>query len=93
MSHRASQLHTQLIEQSQEIELGCRQFPDAYFMTGEYEDDLSLNKLAVAICNTCPIRQLCLDYAMEANEPYGIWGGKTASQRRHTRYGKSKVSK
>jgi hypothetical protein len=90
MNYRASQLHIQLSEQAQEIELGCRSFPDAYFMTGESEDDMSLNKLAISICNACPLQQLCLDYAMEANEAYGIWGGKTSSQRKRVRY--SKVS-
>lgn len=90
MNHRAAQLHIQLTEQAQDIELGCRSYPDAYFMTHESEDDMTLNALAIQICKACPLQQVCLDYAMEANEAYGIWGGKTSSQRKKKRY--SKVS-
>ena len=37
---------------------------------------------AVAICGDCPVRQQCLDHALERREPLGIWGGKTPYQRR-----------
>jgi hypothetical protein len=37
---------------------------------------------AVAICAQCPVRQQCLDHALQRREPLGIWGGKTAGQRR-----------
>ena len=37
---------------------------------------------AVAICAECPVRQQCLDHALQRREPLGIWGGKTAYQRR-----------
>jgi hypothetical protein len=37
---------------------------------------------AKRICNTCPIKQKCLDYALYWNEQYGIWGGTTVRERR-----------
>jgi WhiB family redox-sensing transcriptional regulator len=37
---------------------------------------------ALAICSTCPVQLECLEYALEARERYGIWGGKTEKQRR-----------
>jgi WhiB family redox-sensing transcriptional regulator len=37
---------------------------------------------ALAICATCPVQRECLDYALEARERFGIWGGKTEKQRR-----------
>jgi len=37
---------------------------------------------AVAICTTCPVQMECLEYALEARERYGVWGGKTEKQRR-----------
>lgn len=40
---------------------------------------------AVAICAFCPIRQDCLDYAIENCLDHGIWGGKTTRQRRTIR--------
>lgn len=40
--------------------------------------DVSAEK---AICWTCPVRQACLDYALDAGESFGIWGGLTAKER------------
>jgi WhiB family redox-sensing transcriptional regulator len=37
---------------------------------------------ALAICATCPVRSDCLDYAVEARERFGVWGGMTEKQRR-----------
>lgn len=31
-------------------------------------------KIAVAICRTCKVRDLCLDYAIQHREVHGIWG-------------------
>ena len=36
---------------------------------------------ATAVCNQCSVRQECLDYAIEAEEVFGIWGGLSASAR------------
>lgn len=42
------------------------------------------NKEAEAkiICNFCPVKALCAEYSILADEPYGVWGGITASERR-----------
>lgn len=32
-------------------------------------------EVARSLCNTCPLRQRCLDLALEGEEPWGIWGG------------------
>jgi WhiB family transcriptional regulator, redox-sensing transcriptional regulator len=40
---------------------------------------------AQAVCVTCPVRDECLAYAMEWEEPDGVWGGLTPSQRRALR--------
>ena len=37
---------------------------------------------AKGICQDCPIRNLCLEYALTADEEFGIWGGFTTSERR-----------
>lgn len=39
-------------------------------------------KEAKAVCARCPVRQECLDYSMEANEKFGVWGGLTERERR-----------
>jgi hypothetical protein len=36
----------------------------------------------IELCNTCPIKEQCLEQGMEKeNLPFGIWGGKLAGQR------------
>ena len=38
---------------------------------------------AKAVCQVCPVRVECTEYAMTIREPYGIWGGLTETERRH----------
>lgn len=37
---------------------------------------------AKAICESCPVQQQCLQYAIAVREPEGIWGGTTFVERR-----------
>jgi len=34
------------------------------------------------VCFGCPVRQACLDYALEHHIPYGVWGGTSERERR-----------
>ena len=34
------------------------------------------------ICHECPVREACLQYALDTREPYGVWGGLTEDERR-----------
>jgi WhiB family redox-sensing transcriptional regulator len=40
---------------------------------------------ALAICAACPVRDECLEFALTTNQPDGVWGGATESQRRRLR--------
>ena len=40
---------------------------------------------AKAVCERCPVREACLDYALATWQRFGIWGGLTDGQRRHLR--------
>jgi WhiB family transcriptional regulator, redox-sensing transcriptional regulator len=44
--------------------------PEIWF--AESPDDLERAK---ALCAGCPVRQACLDGAIERREPAGVWGG------------------
>ena len=33
------------------------------------------------VCSECPIREACLEYALERAERWGIWGGATPRER------------
>lgn len=37
---------------------------------------------AKAICRQCPVKDPCLEYALEIGEGYGVWGGVGARERR-----------
>lgn len=39
----------------------------------EQLDDIARAK---ALCGECPVRDECLEAALERKEPYGVWGGK-----------------
>ena len=36
---------------------------------------------AKAVCEVCPVLTQCRQYALDAAEPYGIWGGMTPLER------------
>ena len=44
---------------------------------------------ARALCARCPVLSECLDYALAAGEPHGIWGGLNELQRRRLLRAKS----
>ncbi|MFO7249314.1 MAG: WhiB family transcriptional regulator [Actinomycetes bacterium] len=52
------------------VEIPCRNDPDLWF--AESPEDVEFAK---ALCGGCPIRQACLDRALERAEPWGVWGG------------------
>lgn len=36
----------------------------------------------VAVCETCPVAEQCLAFAVENNEKHGVWGGRSERSRR-----------
>jgi WhiB family redox-sensing transcriptional regulator len=59
----------------------CRQADPELWFPEPDEDD----RAAKLICGWCPVRSECLAWAMDANEPYGIYGGLTPDERRRAR--------
>lgn len=67
-----------------QYEGACRDTdPELFFldpsMRGLNKRTRELN--AVKICNTCPVKQACLDHALSVPEIFGVWGGMTEEQR------------
>jgi hypothetical protein len=53
--------------------------PDAF--TEESAEDREVREaVAIEICGTCPLRQTCFEYAMEALPEFGVWAGFTADE-------------
>lgn len=46
-----------------------------------FPENAADTEAAKAICETCPVKNECLDHALANNEP-GIWGGTTGKERR-----------
>lgn len=52
-------------------DIPCQQEdPELWF--AEKPEDVEFAK---ALCHTCPVREACLDGALERREPWGVWGG------------------
>lgn len=60
----------------------CSQLPHVFFPEDEPDVYLrkKLIKVAKDVCNDCPVRLRCFDYALSAGM-VGIWGGTTAEER------------
>lgn len=80
------QLYESLIKQIDEAEtiVPCRD-TDAELWFIEKEVPGNTYKVAVQLCQTCPVMKQCGEYAIEAEEMHGIWGGLTVMQRRKMR--------
>ena len=66
-------------------EAACREHDNLLFF-GPDQGESELEKQgrearAKAICQRCPVSAPCLEFAMETNQKYGIWGGLTDKER------------
>ena len=57
----------------------CRGVDPAVFYPVSDEDDAPEAK---EICDECPVREPCLEYALTVREKHGVWGGRTERERR-----------
>lgn len=58
--------------------------PDAW-----YTNDEAQIEYAMLHCAACPVRRHCRDYAVSADEEFGIWGMTTPEMRRNITKGKA----
>lgn len=59
--------------------------PEIFFPPGEGQTAWPRIDKAKSICETCPVLELCLEFALRTNAQYGIWGGTTAGERKRIR--------
>lgn len=64
-------------------EAACAPLDPAVFFPESEEPEASAE--AKIICETCPVRELCLEYALATNQSDGVWGGLDAGHRRRMR--------
>ena len=81
-ARKAEALYLDLIAAVDELGgVPCSIFPDAYFPEDLGPGELQGRKMARELCQRCPLRLQCLEYALEAREQFGIWGGLTTRER------------
>ncbi len=51
--------------------------PEAFFVRG-----VAASRSAIRVCERCPVKEPCLQYALENRIEFGVWGGTTERQRR-----------
>jgi WhiB family redox-sensing transcriptional regulator len=56
----------------------CKSTKQVDFHSEDYQEV----KRAIAFCRDCPVKTACLNYALENNIKYGVWGGTSAYARR-----------
>lgn len=51
--------------------------PDRFFVRG-----IAQARPVIRVCERCPVKDACLNYALENDINFGVWGGLTERQRR-----------
>jgi WhiB family redox-sensing transcriptional regulator len=61
----------------------CRdEDPDLFFPIGSTGPALVQTEEAKEVCRGCPVREQCLEWAMENGQDSGVWGGLAEAERR-----------
>ncbi|MGP2436225.1 WhiB family transcriptional regulator [Streptomyces sp. JW3] len=61
----------------------CRdEDPDLFFPIGTSGPALLQTEQAKAVCHHCPVRDQCLEWALDTGQSIGVWGGTDENERR-----------
>jgi WhiB family redox-sensing transcriptional regulator len=61
----------------QDFSLCAETDPEAFF-----PEKGGSTREAKKVCRACPVKSDCLDYALETDQKFGIWGGMSERERR-----------
>lgn len=67
-----------------QYEGACREVdPESFFLEPSMRgaNKRKREQSAIAVCNTCPVKQACLKHALSVPEVYGVWGGMNEEDR------------
>jgi WhiB family redox-sensing transcriptional regulator len=60
----------------------CRtEDPDLFFPIGTSGPALMQTEQAKAVCRRCPVREPCLQWALDTGQSIGVWGGTSETER------------
>lgn len=62
----------------------CQEDPELFFPVAEEGSDAFAAQAAraVAVCEGCPFREECREFAVRSGQEFGVWGGSLPSERR-----------
>lgn len=61
----------------------CREEdPELFFPVGNTGSALLQIEEATAVCRRCPVRETCLQWALDTNQDAGVWGAMSEDERR-----------
>lgn len=56
--------------------------PELFFPVGNTGPAVEQIERAKSVCASCPVTEMCLQYAMETGQDSGVWGGLSEDERR-----------
>jgi WhiB family redox-sensing transcriptional regulator len=56
--------------------------PELFFPVAARGPALRQLAKAKAVCQRCPVRVQCLEYALQSGQRFGVWGGASEEERR-----------
>lgn len=56
--------------------------PELFFPIGNTGPALAQVEQAKKVCARCVVREACLQWALDAGQDYGVWGGMSEDERR-----------
>ena len=78
-SKEVKQLQQKLNDAIEENGAMCEGYTEEFYCESSDRQSITMAKF---ICASCPIQQVCQEYALIAQEEYGIWGGLTPEERK-----------
>ncbi len=64
--------------------------PDLFFPVAVGAAASQETSRALLICDSCPVKRQCLEFAIRNGEASGIWGGTTPEERIHVLRGRNR---
>jgi len=61
----------------------CQDLPDVFFPEDYLTKDMKERaaQTAKALCDSCPVKMECFEYAFVSKERFGVWAGTLPSER------------
>ena len=68
------------------VRIACRESdPDVWFPDNQQHHMSMEFRIAKKLCGQCPVKNLCLEFALVNEEDHGLWGGLTPAERKRLR--------